>query len=537
MEKLEIKRPALPHDYPERVYAGVLGKMIGVYLGRPVEGWTYDRIMERLGEIRCYVHEPLNVPLVVTDDDLAGTFTFIRAMEDYGRSPDLTPAQIGHTWLNYLVENRTVLWWGGLGNSTEHTAYLRLKSGIDAPRSGSMAMNGKVVSEQIGAQIFADGWGMISPGEPELAADLARRAASVSHDGEAIYAAQVIAAMEALAFVEPNIDALLDAAVALIPPGSVIAEMIAAIRGWHAAQPDWRAARRRLAAVYGYDRFGGNVHVVPNHGLIILALLYGAGDFCESLAIATTSGWDTDCNAGNLGCLLGIRNGLAGFEGGPDWRGPVGDRLYLPTADGGRAITDAVAETYRLVNNARALWDLPPLAPKTALATISNSRGPSRASGPSLKTRRKSISGSKTSRVTAGRDPGHWPSTFPTGMRAGHSGSRRRPSIPRERYTSISPGAVILCSPARRSIPARSCASGFRPRRITPHRSKSGRRFASTIGKTISRRSPGIQLSCSPGNMPVSPGGFRTWAVTRSPSPGCRSGRWHPARRRSTWIT
>ena len=30
----------LTQDYAERVYAGVLGKVIGVYLGRPFEGWT-----------------------------------------------------------------------------------------------------------------------------------------------------------------------------------------------------------------------------------------------------------------------------------------------------------------------------------------------------------------------------------------------------------------------------------------------------------------------------------------------------------------
>ena len=34
---------SLPADYTERVYAGVLGKIIGVYLGRPFEGWTYVR--------------------------------------------------------------------------------------------------------------------------------------------------------------------------------------------------------------------------------------------------------------------------------------------------------------------------------------------------------------------------------------------------------------------------------------------------------------------------------------------------------------
>ena len=104
-----------------------------------------------------------------------------------------------------------------MGNSTEHTAYLRLKQGIPAPQSGSIALNGKVVAEQIGSQIFIDGWGMVAPGDPELAADLARRAASVSHDGEAIYGAQVIAALEAQAFVESDIDRLLDTALGLIP--------------------------------------------------------------------------------------------------------------------------------------------------------------------------------------------------------------------------------------------------------------------------------------------------------------------------------
>jgi hypothetical protein len=36
----------LPIDYLTRFYAGVLGKLIGVYLGRPFEGWTFQRIMQ-----------------------------------------------------------------------------------------------------------------------------------------------------------------------------------------------------------------------------------------------------------------------------------------------------------------------------------------------------------------------------------------------------------------------------------------------------------------------------------------------------------
>ena len=86
---------SIPHDYAERVYAGVLGKLIGVYLGRPFEGWTYERIMKELGPINYYVHERRDVALrshhlVVTDDDISGTFTFPRALADngYPQRPD-----------------------------------------------------------------------------------------------------------------------------------------------------------------------------------------------------------------------------------------------------------------------------------------------------------------------------------------------------------------------------------------------------------------------------------------------------------------
>ena len=370
---------AIPKDYLSRVYAGVLGKIIGVYLGRPFEGWWNDKIEAELGEVWYYVNDkpavarPNKPLLVVTDDDISGTFTFLRALPDYGNSLDLTPQQIGQSWLNYLIEKRTILWWGGLGNSTEHTAYLRLKNGIRAPDSGSIALNGKVVAEQIGSQIFIDGWAMVAPGDPALAADLAKRAASVSHDGEAIYGAQVIAAMEAQAFVERDLNTLLDCGLSVIPKDSVIAGLIQDVREWHAKDTasgaDWRKSFKRIEKKYGYDKFGGNCHMVPNHAVIMLALLYGEDKdpgmtFQKSLMIANTAGWDTDCNSANVGCLNGIRLGLEAIDRGPDWRGPVADRLYLPTADGGSAITDAVQTALSVANVGRALAGKKALAPK-----------------------------------------------------------------------------------------------------------------------------------------------------------------------------
>ncbi|MFI5015646.1 MAG: ADP-ribosylglycohydrolase family protein, partial [Hyphomicrobiales bacterium] len=325
-----------------------------------------------LGTINYYVNERRDTALrstqlVVTDDDVSGTFAFARALADYGYRRDLTAEEIGDSWLNYIVEERSILWWGGLGNSTEHTAYLRLKAGIPAPRSGSIALNGKTVAEQIGAQIFIDGWALVCPGDPEQAAYFAGQAGSVSHDGEAVHAAKLLAAMEAQAFVEGDVDKLIETGLRFVPRDCTIRRVVEDVRGWHAGDNarDWRATRGRIAERYGYDKFAGNCHVVPNHALIILATLYGRDSFQEALSIVNTAGWDTDCNAGNVGCLFGIKDGLAAIDAGPDWRGPIADRMYISAADGGGAITDAVIEAETLIRAGHAVAGQPaPRAPK-----------------------------------------------------------------------------------------------------------------------------------------------------------------------------
>ena len=88
-------------------------------------------------------------------------------------------------------------------------------------------------------------------------------------------------------------------------------------------------------------------------------------DFSRAQTIVCTSGWDTDCNAGNVGCLMGAMLGLEGIEAGRDWRGPIADRMLISSADGGGAINDAVRVSARLVDIGRKLAGLPPhVAPK-----------------------------------------------------------------------------------------------------------------------------------------------------------------------------
>ncbi|KAI0012698.1 ADP-ribosylation/Crystallin J1 [Xylariaceae sp. FL0662B] len=348
--------PSLPDDYLETVYAGVLGKLIGVYVGRPFEGWTHTRILNELGPIHYYVHEKCNAPLVVSDDDVSGTFTFVRALEEHGVKQDLSSEEIGKTWLNNVINRRTIFWWGGKGISTEHTAYINLKKGIAAPRSGSIQTNGKTVAEQIGAQIFIDGWAMVAPGNPDLAARLAESAGSVSHDGESVYAAKVWAAMEAEAFVSKDVNHLLDIGLKYIPSNSLIATLIADVRHWSKDDGGWKKTRQRIEDKYGYDKFCGICHVVPNHAIMIMTLIYAGHDFHEAMHIINTCGWDTDCNSGNVGCLVAIMHGLSGFDGdGPDWRGPLADRALISSADAGYSFNNAVRIAYDIVNMGRQL--------------------------------------------------------------------------------------------------------------------------------------------------------------------------------------
>jgi len=47
------------------------------------------------------------------------------------------------------------------------------------------------------------------------------------------------------------------------------------------------------------------VHTLFNNAAIVVGLLYGDGDFIQTVRIATECGADTDCNAGNAGSIIG----------------------------------------------------------------------------------------------------------------------------------------------------------------------------------------------------------------------------------------
>lgn len=320
----------------ENIYAGWLGKVIGVRLGSPIEGMWYHGINEKYGEITDYLFD---YDLYAADDDTNGPLFFLRGLEDGGHGKRMTAQDVGHALLDYAPYEHGFFWWGGYGISTEHTAYLNLRAGVKAGASGSIALNGATVAEQIGGQIFIDTWGLVCPGNPDLAARLAKKAASVTHDGNGVWGGIFVAVCVSLAFVEKDINKIIERALAYIPYECEYARVTRAVRDFYKAHPDnWRECYMFVRENFGYDKYPGNCHIIPNAAVVVLSLLYGAGDYSKSICISCMCGWDTDCNAGNVGAIMGTLVGIDGIE--EKWIKPINDLIVCSSVIGRYNISD-----------------------------------------------------------------------------------------------------------------------------------------------------------------------------------------------------
>ena len=198
----------------EKIYCGLIGKIIGVRYGSLVEMWDSEQIREKFSNVDGYFQEYHDY---AADDDLNGPIFFYRALKDCKDYSKYGYKDLALCWLNYVPYLHGFYWWGGYGVSEEHTAYLNILNGIMPPLSGSILQNGKVMAEQIGGQIFIDIWGLIGMHDEKLASKLALLASSVSHDGEAVYGGMYVASMIAAAFDAKSVEEIINRALNSIP--------------------------------------------------------------------------------------------------------------------------------------------------------------------------------------------------------------------------------------------------------------------------------------------------------------------------------
>ncbi|MGB8454532.1 MAG: ADP-ribosylglycohydrolase family protein [Anaerocolumna sp.] len=301
----------LDSRYMDRIYGGFIGKVIGVIHGANTEGWTYEQIKNTLGTISDY---PFTFNNFCSDDDINGPVFYMRAVKDFEYDKNLAVDKMAHTMANYVADGHGFFWWGGYGISTEYTAYYNVMNGIPAPRSGSIEQNGKTVAEQIGGQIFSDCWGLICPGDPALAAELAGKMSSVTHGGNGIYGGMFLAACIAKAFSCKDMKEIIETGLSYIPPDCEYSVVARDVMQYAMESDDWEQSFLYVKEKYGYQHYEGVCHIIPNAAVIILSLIHGENDFSRTINICNMCGWDTDCNVGNVGTILGVMSGVTGIE-------------------------------------------------------------------------------------------------------------------------------------------------------------------------------------------------------------------------------
>ncbi len=208
-------------DLFDRIYGGWMGRCAGCLLGKPVESWMRNRIVnfnQAAGNypITAYMHSnhpqdlrqrfdikdtsPFSsdknawrnlIDCAPADDDTNYTLLNLLAIEQFGR--DFSAKQLAALWLDRLAILQTF--------TAERIAYRNLSHKILPPHSATFR---NIYREWIGAQIRADLFGYIYPGKVEQAASMAWRDASISHVKNGIYGEMWAAAMVSAAFIETD---------------------------------------------------------------------------------------------------------------------------------------------------------------------------------------------------------------------------------------------------------------------------------------------------------------------------------------------
>ena len=329
--------------YRDSVLGCWMGKNVGGTLGTPFEG-THE-----MPQVDFYTEELDGRPLA--NDDLDLQLIWLQAAEDYGIY-HLTPRILAEYWLNFVAAPM-----GEYRNCISN-----LQSGFYPPLSGSC--NNDALRWSNGGWIRSEIWACFFPGSPDEAARYAYIDACADHEGEGIWAEVFTASLESAAFINHDIFQLLKLALARIEPDCRIGKSVKYAMHLYSAGTEFATARNKMVE---FNQETGFFQAPQNIGFLVLALLYGNGDFEKTILNAVRCGDDTDCTAATAGAVLGIIHGINALPA--KWCDPVGKDIITKCLSGfGMQIPKNIMElTERTIAVAeRALPENP------ALINISN---------------------------------------------------------------------------------------------------------------------------------------------------------------------
>lgn len=345
-----------------QIYGAWMGRICGCMLGKTVEGIRTDEFIPFLKETANYpLHRYIyrtdlkdddfkkyrfpfaerpfadQIEYMPYDDDTNYVVLSQLIIENYGK--DFTPYDVSRAWLYY--QPKVAYYTAG------RVAFVNFVKGFQPPVS---AVYKNPYREWIGAQIRGDYYGYINPGNPELAAEMAWRDASVSHIKNGIYGEMFIAAMLAIAAVTNNIEDIILGGLAQIPCTSRLYESIMEIYSGCKNGISQKGSFQNIHEKWNEHTEYGWCHTIPNAMIVAASLLYGGSDYAKSICMAVETGFDTDCNGATVGSILGLASGIDTI---PEyWTKPINNRLETTIFGVGTVdIKDRIKITLKHINN------------------------------------------------------------------------------------------------------------------------------------------------------------------------------------------
>ena len=344
----------------DRILGGWMGRAAGCMLGKPVEKHPREKIREILQSnntwpLSNYItakdipdevkstfswnrHSGIdslreNIVCMAEDDDMNYPMLNLKVVESYGLN--FTTENIGTTWLELMPIMSTF--------TAERNAYYNLLSGYFPPET---ATKRNPYREWIGAQIRADLWGWLSPGNPKRAVELGWRDGRLSHVRNGLYGELFFAAVISNSFTSDTPKDALQKAILFIPEKSRFADAIHFAMGLEKKTDNWEIALDLLQEKYGHYHW---VHTINNAALVTASLIFGNGDYEKSICNVVMGGWDTDSNGATVGSIVGT---MLGAENLPKkWIEPINNQIRSSMKGFDRSkFTDLAKRTVRQIN-------------------------------------------------------------------------------------------------------------------------------------------------------------------------------------------
>ena len=366
----------MPKDFDDKLAGGIIGKIVGCELGKPLE--CTDK-----AQIENYLRSTNNFPIKFyatyderfivnnrpatdqnlyyggfdianSDDDINFAILNMKAYKEWDKTKrpidvgmghesvvkyekEISPIDIALCWLTSVAFTNVA--------TAEQVAYKNFTRWIEPPLSATV---NNPYREWVGARIRADFWGWINPLSPREAAKLAWTDACISHIKNGIYGEMFASAMISNAYHEKDIREVIIKGLNFVPTNSRLYKGITDIIKLYDEGKSYDDSISYIRSIWDEKSMYDWTHVISNTQIVVTCLLWGE-DFLDSIKKSIYPGFDTDSNGATVGSIMGVFLEVKSIP--KEWYECFNDTLETTTLGYNYIkITDLIKEVKSLAN-------------------------------------------------------------------------------------------------------------------------------------------------------------------------------------------